>query len=79
MVIKDDLGREVLFRQIAGAVARRIRFYLKEKQRVKQGDEMGFIKFGSRMDVFLPPGTQINVKLGEKTVGGETILAQFSH
>jgi phosphatidylserine decarboxylase len=52
---------------------------LKEKQRDKQGDEMGFIKFGSRMDVFLPPGTQINVKLGEKTVGGETILAQFSH
>lgn len=79
LVIKDDLGREVLFRQIAGALARRIRFYLKENQRVKQGDEMGFIKFGSRMDVFLPPGTQINVKLGEKTVGGETVLAQFSH
>lgn len=77
VVIKDDLNREVLFRQIAGAVARRIRYYVKTGMKVKQGDEMGFIRFGSRMDVFLPIGTQVNVKIGDKTVGGETVLARF--
>lgn len=76
-VIKDDQGREVLFRQIAGAVARRIRWYVKENQSVKQGEEMGFIKFGSRIDVFLPLNAQIKVKIGDKPRGGETVLATF--
>lgn len=78
MVIKDTAGHEVLFRQIAGAVARRIKYYIQAGQKVEQGKEMGFIKFGSRIDVFLPVGTKVNVKLGEKTVGGETVLAEFA-
>jgi phosphatidylserine decarboxylase len=79
LVIKDTAGHEVLFRQIAGAVARRIKYYIRTGQKVEQGKEMGFIKFGSRVDVFLPLGTIINVKLGEKTVGGETVLAEFAN
>lgn len=77
VVIRDEKGREVLFRQIAGAMARRIRCYVEEGMRVQQGKEMGFIKFGSRVDVFLPLGTQINVKLGDKTRSGETVIAEF--
>lgn len=77
LVIEHATGVDVLFRQIAGAVARRIRFYIKEGQPVKCGEEMGFIKFGSRMDVFLPLGTSIDCKLGDITKGGETILARF--
>lgn len=76
-VIKDDQGREILFRQIAGAVARRIRWYVDENQPVKQGEEMGFIKFGSRIDVFLPLNAQVKVKIGDKPRGGETVLATF--
>lgn len=66
---------EVLFRQIAGAVAKRIVYYVKEGQPVKQGDEMGFIKFGSRVDIYVPLNAQINVSLQQKTKGGETVLA----
>lgn len=76
-VIKNEAGHEVLFRQIAGAVARRIRYYIDKGDSVEQGDEMGFIKFGSRVDVFLPIGTKINVKIGDITRGGETVLAEF--
>lgn len=68
-------GIKILMRQIAGAVARRISFYGKENDPVTAGDEVGFIRFGSRVDVFLPLGTLVHVKIGEKTVGGETILA----
>lgn len=68
-------GIKILMRQIAGAVARRISFYGKENDPVNAGDEVGFIRFGSRVDVFLPPDSLIHVKIGEKTVGGETILA----
>ena len=77
IVIEHPSGVEVLFRQIAGALARRIRWYLKEGQQVKAGEEMGFIKFGSRVDVFLPAGTAVKVKLGEKVRGGETVLAEI--
>ncbi|MDZ4759300.1 MAG: phosphatidylserine decarboxylase family protein [Bacteroidota bacterium] len=70
--------QEVLFRQIAGAMARRVVNYSKEGQPAMQGAEMGFIKFGSRVDVYLPVGTQIKIKLGDKTVGGETVIASFS-
>jgi phosphatidylserine decarboxylase len=77
-VIRTDEGKEVLFRQIAGAVARRICYYVIEKQKVTQGKEMGFIKFGSRIDLFLPINAKIQVKLNDKTKGGETVIATFS-
>lgn len=64
-VIEHKSGQEVLFRQIAGAVARRICYYIKEGQQVTTGEEFGFIKFGSRIDVFLPAGTKIDVKIGD--------------
>lgn len=65
MVVEHPSGQEVLFRQIAGALARRICYYLHEGQQVVTGEEFGFIKFGSRIDVFLPLGTQIDVKIGD--------------
>lgn len=76
-VVKNS-GIEVLFRQVAGALARRIVWYIEEGKEVNQGQEFGFIKFGSRVDVFLPLGTKINVKLGDKVQGGMTILGEFT-
>ena len=70
-------GRGLLFRQIAGALARRIVFYGKEKEPVKQGDQCGFIKFGSRVDIFFPLGTKLNVVLNEAVTGGETVIAEL--
>ena len=78
VVVKDEKGREILFRQIAGAMARRIVHYSKVGDVAVQGGEMGFIKFGSRVDVFLPIGTKINVKLEEAVRGGETAIATFT-
>lgn len=66
---------EVLFRQIAGALAKRIVYYVKEGQIVEQGSEMGFIKFGSRIDIYLPLSAKVNVELNQKTKGGETVVA----
>ncbi len=77
IVIKNEAGQEILFRQIAGAVARRIRYYVEKGDTVKQGEEMGFIKFGSRVDVFLPLGTKINVKINDITQGGVSVLAEL--
>jgi len=77
VVVKKNNGVEVLFRQIAGALARRIVWYVEENQQVQQGEEFGFIKFGSRVDLFLPLGTQINVNIGDKVVGGKTVIAKF--
>lgn len=77
IVVRRSNGVEVLFRQIAGALARRIVWYVKEKQEVTQGSEFGFIKFGSRVDLFLPPGTKIEVGIGDKVVGGKTVIARF--
>ena len=74
IVIKNDNG-EILFRQVAGAMARRIVSYVTEGQSVIQASEAGFIKFGSRVDVYLPLDAKVNVKLGDKTVGSQTILA----
>ncbi len=76
-VIKSEKGTEILFRQIAGAVARRIRWYIKPGDKTTQGEEMGFIKFGSRVDVFVPIGTDINVKLEQKVSAAETLLAVY--
>jgi phosphatidylserine decarboxylase len=70
-------GTEILVKQIAGAVARRIVNYLKPGMQVKQGEEMGFIKFGSRVDVLLPVGTKINVELEQVVQGGVTVLAEW--
>src|SRR5690606_20494853 len=77
IVVESSFGVEILFRQIAGALARRIVWYVDEGKEVKQGEEFGFIKFGSRVDVFLPLGTKINVKLGDKVQGGTTVLAEI--
>lgn len=75
----DNKGTtEVLFRQIAGYVARRIVTYVKEDELVVQNQQLGFIKFGSRMDLFLPLGTEICVKKGDIVKGTETTLAKFS-
>jgi phosphatidylserine decarboxylase len=77
IVIENPKGA-VLFRQIAGALAKRIVWYIKENQPVKQGDEMGFIKFGSRIDVFVPLNAKICVNLNERVKGGRTVLAEFA-
>lgn len=69
---------EVLFRQIAGALAKRIVYYVKEGQMVEQGAEMGFIKFGSRIDLYLPLDAKIEVSLNQKTKGGETVVATLA-
>lgn len=68
----------VVFRQIAGALAKRIVNYAKVGHKATQGAEYGFIKFGSRIDIYLPLDAKINVELNQKTVGGETIIAQWS-
>ena len=77
MVVDSPSGQRILFRQIAGKVARRIVMYAKEGQSVKQGQECGFIKFGSRMDLFLPMDAEILVELGQKPIGGETPIARL--
>ncbi|MFD0751985.1 phosphatidylserine decarboxylase family protein [Mucilaginibacter calamicampi] len=77
VVTENKLGQQVLFRQIAGALARRIVWYVKEGDKVEQGDQFGFIKFGSRVDVFLPLGSKVNVAIGEVVKGGTTVLAEL--
>lgn len=78
VVVKHQNGTEILYRQIAGALARRICCYVKEGDRVEQGQEFGFIKFGSRVDVFLPLDAKILVNLNDKPVGGETVIAELA-
>lgn len=78
IAIETSKGTTVLFRQIAGALARRIVWYVKEGDVVEQGQQFGFIKFGSRVDIFLPLGTKVNVGLGEVVKGGKTVLAELS-
>lgn len=76
VVVKSEAFGEVLHRQIAGALAKRIVNYATAGQEVSQSSDSGFIKFGSRVDIFLPLGTKINVKLNQKVVGGVTVVAQ---
>ena len=76
VVVKSTEFGDVLHRQIAGAVAKRIVNYAEEGQEVSQASDSGFIKFGSRVDIFLPLGTKINVELNQKVKGGITILAE---
>jgi len=77
VVTENSAGTPVLFRQIAGALARRIVWYVKEGDKVEQGDQFGFIKFGSRVDLFLPLGSKINVEIGEVVKGGRTVIAEL--
>jgi len=77
-VVEHQNGQQVLFRQIAGAVARRICYYLTVDQKVTTGEEFGFIKFGSRIDLFLPLNAKINVKVGDKVQAKITKIAELS-
>ncbi len=77
-VFRMNDGTEILSRQIAGAVARRIATYKKPGDSCLQGQEYGFIRFGSRVDLFLPVSSKINVKLYQKSIGGKTVLATFN-
>jgi len=77
-VVEAANGTPVLFRQIAGALARRIVWYIKEGDVVEQGKEFGFIKFGSRVDIFLPLGTKVNLELNQVVKGGITVLGELS-
>ena len=76
MVIENSRA-SILVRQIAGAMARRICFYVKEGQVLKQNEEFGFIRFGSRVDLYLPVGTEVDVKIGQLVKGGVSVIAQL--
>lgn len=76
-VVYNCDGREILTKQIAGALAKRIVNYLKPGMEVEQGSEMGFIKFGSRVDLFLPLDAEIKVEMNQKVKGGVTVLATW--
>jgi len=77
MVIRHAKGTQILVRQIAGAVARRIKWYVKPGSELEQGGEFGFIKFGSRVDLFLPLDAEILVDLDQKTKGARTPIARL--
>ena len=76
-MIETPAGQEVLVRQIAGAVARRIVTYARPDEECYIDEHMGFIKFGSRVDVYLPLGTEVLVKMGQATVGNQTVVARL--
>jgi phosphatidylserine decarboxylase len=76
-VVYRKNGKEILVKQIAGAVAKRIINYLQPGQKVAQGAEMGFIKFGSRVDILLPLDARVQVKIGDKPKGGVTVIATW--
>jgi len=77
VVVRTPQGHEVLFRQIAGALARRIRWYIGKGNKVRQGEEFGFIKFGSRVDLYLPLNAVPRVQIGQHVRGGETCIAKL--
>ncbi|HNA42801.1 MAG TPA: phosphatidylserine decarboxylase family protein [Saprospiraceae bacterium] len=77
VVAKMKNGTEVLFRQIAGALARRIKCYVTEGQQLEQGQEFGFIKFGSRVDIYLPLNAKVLVTMDQVTKGGRTVIAEL--
>ena len=79
VVMENNKTGPILFRQIAGAVARRIAIYCRPNDQLLAGQEFGFIKFGSRMDVFLPVEAEVCVKIGDKPTGGETIIARIKN
>ena len=78
VAMSHNNGKKILFRQVAGAVARRIVCYAKANTHAQQGDEFGFIKFGSRIDIYIPKDCKIKVELDQKVVGLQTIIAEFA-
>ena len=78
VVVENDTFGKVLYRQIAGAMAKRIVNYAKIDDTVTQGSDSGFIKFGSRVDLFLPLNAEIKVQLNQKVIGGESIIAEIN-
>lgn len=77
VVVEHKNGKQILFRQIAGALARRIVWYCKEGDVAQQCEQFGFIKFGSRVDIFLPLGTKVNVKINDVVKGSQSVIAEF--
>ncbi len=77
IVLEKEAGKDILIRQIAGIMARRIINYAKAGDQVKQGDEFGIIRFGSRVDFYLPLSAKVNVKLGDKVSAQQTVIAYF--
>ncbi len=77
-VVYDTGGAMILMRQIAGALAKRIKWYIKEGDRVAQGGDMGFIKFGSRVDLYLPLDATIEVSIDQKVKGNKTVIARLN-
>ncbi len=77
LVVTTSDGKSILMRQIAGALAKRIVWYCKEGMSIKQGEEFGFIKFGSRVDLYLPLDAKVLVQIGQKTKGGKTVIAEL--
>ncbi|MEM9023547.1 MAG: phosphatidylserine decarboxylase, partial [Bacteroidota bacterium] len=78
IVVEHPNGSSVLLRQIAGALARRIVYYPKEGESIEQGQQMGFIKFGSRVDILLPMDAKVLVNIGDKVTGRQTVLARLA-
>ena len=76
-VVIENQRMSILLRQIAGALARRICYYVKEGQEIKQNEEFGFIRFGSRVDIYLPVGTKTDVKIGDVVKGGISVIAHL--
>lgn len=76
-IVLDNGNFDIMMRQIAGKLARRIVNYLEEGEEVEQGEQFGFIKFGSRIDLFLPLNTKINVAIGQKVKGGITVIGEL--
>lgn len=79
IVVKNRLWGDIMYRQVAGALAKRIVNYAEEGVHATQGKDAGFIKFGSRVDIYLPIDTEVNVKLNQKAIGGETIVAALKN
>ena len=77
-VVYETSGKKILMRQIAGAVARRIVWYVKESDEIIQGEDMCFIKFGSLVDLFLPVDAPLKIKIGDRMMGGKTVMAEWS-
>ncbi len=75
-LVVENESFSVLIRQIAGKLARRIVYYVEEGDEIERGEEFGFIKFGSRVDLFLPLSTKLNIEIGQKVRGGETVLGE---
>ncbi len=76
IVVENNTLGEILYRQVAGALARRIVNYAKKDEKIIKGADSGFIKFGSRVDVFIPLDMEVTIKLNDKAIGGETVIAR---